>query len=993
MGSREGAIRARQAAASHLWSRHEQELRSAGYDTPEQFVHDMANGFTEIRRARDGAYRLVRLDEQGQPRTALIKLRADEAELYHDVATGHPMQRSKLEREPLLWPPARDEGGSPSPSSDLASPAGSPASSSTTGKRATDPEQRLPNIDQSPGQIKPEAGRLANLRRILGNESGSATLGLAAHLGGTSAGALAGAKVDEEHPVRGAVAGGLAGAALGIAAGRALRGRTTGEPTAAETNAAIDDLIATTKRPKGATPGDVNVDDFVNVSKFSFTDAAGEARLRDTVRRLVAERGLTKTPVTWDETKAEAAKLGLRPDDLSRAKASQMSGAQMLAIRNIVSRNLDDMERAGRALVEGGSLTPAERGRLTATLNALDAQNMALLDKFTAARTQAGRDLNNLKIVALRTNDPVAWLARATQWHGGPLEPEVRQQIATLAAQGDVSGFLQLVGTLRKSSTLEKVGTFWKANLLTNPLTHVVNTVSNATLAGAELAKDVPASVFDRLLGLATKERTRSAPGRAQLAASVAGARQGLREAKLVMRGIPLDEALAKWDFPRDTNYDGPAGPLLNAYTRTVFRMLGAADRVFNKAALMGSLANQAKAAGLDVATVLRNPPEDLLTRAITDALQATVQDKTKVGDVLSSLSKAGGGLGGFVVPFSRTPGAVATRVAEYTPIGGLMGGVKGLRVVRAALKGAPLDAAEQREAAKLLGRATTGSGIMALGYWLARKGLMSGTTDQEARGERDTHYLTGRPDNALKVGKTWLEVGRLSPVGMLLAVGANLYDVTQAGATPREALTGIAGTIAKATTDQPFLTGISTALNVATNPTGGDLQRMGENIAIGFIPASAAVGAVARGTDPYVRDASGITERLKARIPGASETLAPMLDQFGQPVAREGGLTDALVNPLRRTTDQGATDPVKAEIARLGVTISRRRPAGARDRAATRDLVQLEGPVVARALAAIVADPRYAALDDDQRRAVIDRTVRYYRTAATRHQKAEAAR
>jgi hypothetical protein len=852
---------------------------------------------------------------------------------------------------------------------------------------------------------------------------GGARLRTVGALASTGAGAATGAAADKDHPVRGAILGGALGLGAGLtAAGIASRaGRRGGvvmeaepipeAPSGPTTQQAIDDLLASV-RPNAAArltteasagegirqgPARPDTDQFVNVAKFSFTDPSGAQRLRQTVSHMVERGNLApKGRVTWDQVKAEAAKLGLNPEALSRKKAVRMRGPDLLAIRNIVSDNLDAIERMGKQLVEGGSLTKAERATLASKMNALDAQNMNLLDKFTAARTQAGRDLNNLKIVAMRSNDPTAWLARAQQWAGKPIEPTTRDLIVQLAREGKVAEYLKLMQSLKQSGTLEKIGTFWRANLLTNPLTHVVNTTSNAGLAALETAKDVPGSIFDRLLSLSTTQRTLSAPSLAQAKAGLAGARQGLREAVQVMKGIPLDEALQKFDFGHDVNFgNGPAGKIFNAYVQVPFRALGAADRVFKVAAVRYSLANQAEARGLNVASILANPPEDMMVQAVLDAAQATVQDQTTIGHLLRSVSKAGGGAGVFVVPFSRTPGAVATRAAEYTPIGFVTGGIKASKAIRAARaairEGRAVDAltlADQREAAKLLGRATTGAGVIALGYWLADHGLMRGAEGEETAAERDTRYLTGTPEGAVKVGNTWASLGRLSPVGILLSVGANLHSIAKEGTTPDAAAASMAGTVAQAVTDQPFLTGIKNVIDIAQHPTQfSTAQKLGGDIATGFLPASAALGAVARGTDSYIRDAKGIREKIQSRIPGQAEKLDPLLDQFGQPVPREGGLTDALVNPFKRTTDR-TFDPVLKEIDRLGVTISRRKPGGTRDRGLTRDLVAFEGPILYDRLAKLLQSPAYQRVNDAGKKALIERKIVTTRGQATRAQK-----
>jgi hypothetical protein len=71
--------------------------------------------------------------------------------------------------------------------------------------------------------INPDQGRLSNLRRILGNESGQASFSAAAHLGGAATGAAAGYITGDDQgrvgrTITGAIAGGIAGSMLAKAA-------------------------------------------------------------------------------------------------------------------------------------------------------------------------------------------------------------------------------------------------------------------------------------------------------------------------------------------------------------------------------------------------------------------------------------------------------------------------------------------------------------------------------------------------------------------------------------------------------------------------------------------------------------------------------------------------------------------------------------------------------------------------------------------------------
>jgi hypothetical protein len=209
-----------------------------------------------------------------------------------------------------------------------------------------------------------------------------------------------------------------------------------------------DDAISEALGAKKAFAGEVNPDEFVNVSKFAF-DPSGEARLRGEVERVVREKGLApKQKITWEETKALASSMGLDKID---GKVGRLDGPKMLAIRNIVSQNVEALDGLYKKLNTGG-LDRGAMGEVDGQIAVLEKQNDALLSRFVKARTQTGRDLNNLKILASRTMDPVTWLTKAqnlVEQGGRGLSPVERQTITDLTKSGDRGQLVKYIAGLR----------------------------------------------------------------------------------------------------------------------------------------------------------------------------------------------------------------------------------------------------------------------------------------------------------------------------------------------------------------------------------------------------------------------------------------------------------------------------------------------------------------------------------------------------------------
>jgi len=158
---------------------------------------------------------------------------------------------------------------------------------------------------------------------------------------------------------------------------------------------------------------------YANLSSFGL-DPTGERRLADHVRRIAEAEGLDpKQRVTWEETKQVARELGMQPTDVSAlAKSTRgLTAAELLAVRNQVRENVEGIERSSLRLAQMDGLETAEasleRQLLRQGIEQAEAQNTLLLSRFIRERSDAGRNLNALKILANQTMDPVVWRERA----------------------------------------------------------------------------------------------------------------------------------------------------------------------------------------------------------------------------------------------------------------------------------------------------------------------------------------------------------------------------------------------------------------------------------------------------------------------------------------------------------------------------------------------------------------------------------------------------
>lgn len=561
------------------------------------------------------------------------------------------------------------------------------------------------------------------------------------------------------------------------------------------------------------------------------------------------------------------------------------------------------------------------------------------------------------------------------------------------------------VANLAPVSRTEKATTLWKAGLLTGMPTHVANVLGNLTMQGLEMAKHPIAAAIDRQVARRTGMRTRMFSLHDVVVGSKEGAKKGFRdgemaraiatamvgagiggvqgdtpqehlinaamgagggfilgrmlmEARAIQRGEPAFEPLAAnkaWDTGREVGFDNP---LLDLYTKTIFRSLSSNDAPFKLATMERSLREQARIishaspllAGETIdgrmAQLLKVPTDEMIARAIIDAEEATFNDYTPLAAIASGMKRAaaekGGGIGRVLseatMPFTRVPANVATRIVEYSPIGFILGAKDLVALFRMATNGDATEIAHlQRRAVDRLGRASVGTLPILVGYMLAQKGLMTANYPKDQRTQAQWE-LEGKQEGAVLIGGKWHSVQRFSPFGNLLMLGAHIHEAgnsweakngvaanlnqqaQMAGATAATTVASIGTTL----TEQSFLSGFKRANDALADPMNAGEKYVQQTIG-SVVPS--VVGRVAQSIDPTMRETGGgFLDPIQARVPGLSRSLPAKVDALGAQIQREPGFFANFMSPTNPRQDKRNGDAVRTELARLEMSISRLR-------------------------------------------------------------------
>lgn len=739
---------------------------------------------------------------------------------------------------------------------------------------------------------------------------------------------------------------GVGGAGAGMAAGRAAAAGGQGAVTGTQS-----DLF------QSAYSGEKYA---VNLNLDRYDTAGAIKGLIEATAKNITDKSSRGETATHDKTLAEADRLGISEDQVlaeARKGGKPMSlpeaRAYALAVRQlIVTRAEATKHFAETAFKSGSSQDRAEAMASLYHLAALQAVGMNL-------SAEAGRLLNSYRILAGVTTGDRMSDAVFDEERQKTAEQVLEQMFGGTNNVDDILARVALMSTqqlaspkMRKALLSRRPSAFleiWKAGLLSGPQTHVVNMVSNmltslirapetAAAAGIGSVKRAAGAMLGKEWG---KDRVYLREAAALMAGMTAGTITGARDAWQIIRhgedandagkSETTGKAITGENFGL-TGKTGKAVDIAGEVVRTPFRALAAEDAIFkgiNRTGTLYALAYRqaikegAKNVSMRARELVANPTREMLKAALEDGLYFTFNNQLgaagqKTLDILHS-TKAGRLAQFAAIPFFRTPVNILKFGVHRSPLAPLT--QKFQDDFKAG--GARRDMA--------LARMMTGTAIMSTAFALAASGLLTGGGEPEKERKAADRIAGWRP-YSIRVGDKFFEYRRLEPLGMLLGMAADLYELSDyMSREESEQWLKMAGmAFAQNVTSKTFLSGLTNLIKAISEP-----QQYGDNylgaMTGSFVPG--VVGQAARARDPWERDTDpdknlkglayawdDVKRDIQARIPGQREKLPLRRDALGQPMP----LTDSpsMFNPIR-TGELRADDPVAMELANARARVS----------------------------------------------------------------------
>ena len=496
-------------------------------------------------------------------------------------------------------------------------------------------------------------------------------------------------------------------------------------------------------------------------------------------------------------------------------------------------------------------------------------------------------------------------------------------------------------------STFREKANFWRyTSMLLNPTTHVRNFMGNAIQAGARTIKNGVGAVIERAAIKDASQRTKSvltgkegkalkdfakaqyeadqsaAMGAGKYSdASTAGINREIQEKRKMFQGSnPLSKAVqAVGDFNT--------------------KLLDWGDLVFNKSAYVDSFAQALKAKGVTAEEAASGAKADLVAQArayaIEEAQRATYRNTTALSEFLSKIGRynengsiVDKGASIFVdanFPFRRTPSNVLTTGIDYSPVGL----AKAITYDAYQVKAGNMSAADMVDN---LSAGLTGSGILALGAYLAAEGLLrvrTGDDDKEKAYNKDR----GMQDYSLQIGDTSYTLDWAVPAAMPLFAGAAIMEAVKKGGNGFSAVADAMGGIGQVVLETSMLSSLNDFISNISYADDKFLYTIDSTVssyASQYVPtiggkiASAMDDTVRKsyvekGTGQLASDANYFLQSMEKKIPGARQNLQPKVDLWGNEVSN-GEITDRLIQSFvspgyAKSMDTGKLD---TEIRRL---------------------------------------------------------------------------
>ena len=463
-------------------------------------------------------------------------------------------------------------------------------------------------------------------------------------------------------------------------------------------------------------------------------------------------------------------------------------------------------------------------------------------------------------------------------------------------------------------STFMEKANFWRyTSMLTNPTTHIRNIMGNAIQMGARKIKNGIGTAIERAVIKDPSQRTKAvnvdkdlkafakgqyetdqsaAMGSGKYSdATTAGIEREIQSKRKMFRGEDVLSRSIQWIGKKNSE------------------LLDREDLRFNRNAYVDSFAQALQAKGVTAAEAHAGTRaadvEAARAYAIEEAQKATYRNTTALSEALSQfgryegdnpVKRAGSFVADALFPFRKTPANILTTGLDYSPIG--LG--KGIKEALFDVKSGKCTAAD---AVDSLASGLTGTGILALGAYLAAEGFFGATLHVRA-GDDDKEEAfeksMGKQDYAIQIGDKSYTLDWMTPAAMPLFAGVAIMESVRKGGGTFDALVDSLLGMQDVVLETSMLSSLNDLISYwsyADNKVGYLLDRAASSYAGQYIPTIGSKAAsvfddtvrksyVEKGSGQAASDVNYFLQGAAKKVPGVRNQLQPMVDMWGNEVS-----------------------------------------------------------------------------------------------------------
>ena len=497
------------------------------------------------------------------------------------------------------------------------------------------------------------------------------------------------------------------------------------------------------------------------------------------------------------------------------------------------------------------------------------------------------------------------------------------------------------IGSKMPAGILDKIRAWRYLSMLGNPRTVLRNLIGNEIMSDVLwTSKDAVGAALEKVMGVEQSQRTKALAFGDAYKANKAYAATTLDDARTALEDSSRYDTKSGIERAIDENRQIFKFKPVEKWREATNWALSEGDTVFLERQYKRSFAQIMTARGYTPDTMTAKQRSECMSYAINEAKRSTFHDANSLADAMTKIENknlATKILVGGTVPFKKTPLNVLARGVEFSPIGLIQGTGQMLTDVKAG----KMDAST---AIDKMSSGLVGSSLMALGYFLAKSGVISGGDNDE-----DKYYQSdlGKQEYALNLpGSSSMTIDWAAPASIPLFMGVALQALIDGSGSSDEAQTvgdhidAFLGTLSSITdplVEMSMLQGLQDTLEAVANARsdgnsliGAALVTAGRGYASQFVPTIG--GQIARTIDPVRRDTVGdptselgkdldkVTNKMQAKIPGLASDLQPYVNIWGEQEINEHSWP---VRLLEQTILPGYLDkvdmtPVDVELTRL---------------------------------------------------------------------------